>query len=1324
MHYATATDGTRLAWSADGEGPPIVRGAHWMTHLHHDWESPIWGPWMTELSGTNRFVRFDQRCNGLSDRGVADISFERMVDDIGTVADAAGLDEFVLLGVSQSCAYSIAYAVRHPERVRGLVLYGGFARGWRARGDPAEIARREAMNTLLRHGWGTDDPTFRQLFTQMFRPGATPEQASWYNELQRQAATQEDAIRLAEASGQIDVEHLLDQVVVPTLVLHANRDLVAPVANGRHLAERIPGARFVELDGENHILTAGEPAFRIFVDETRAFAESVFAASRRPAPGPAAADEAPAAPHAPLPGTRRRITVLEADIVSPLQAFEEMDAELALGTLAPLIDAARGAIESSGGEVLEASDTGLTAAFGARESSEVHAVLAARVALGLRSAIEKASGGRARVRIALDSGEVIVSTATGGLSARGAVIRQARRLCYALRRATVALSERTRQAAGGYIRTEPMERTEHPGVSRDQTVHELVALSSANSRWHLRAHRSLSRFVGRQAECEMLGQHWRRAAAGQGQVVLIPAEPGVGKSRLTHEFLSGQDPEGCTVVESGALELEREVPFSVMKPLIRALFGLGEDESGAAQARTLVRALERLGVDPALATPLSLAIDLDVEDPDWEAAASVDRVRRIAEAVRVAILSASRERPLLILLEDLHWMDRESREVLDRLVGSLDRHRVMLLATARPEFRHDWADRSAVHVLRLHPLDIEDAQLLVRDLVGDDPSTATLRRLLVERTDGTPLLIEETVRALEQAGRIAGKAGAFVATGPLVDLEISSSVTQVIAGRIDRLPPTERRILQVTAVLGRVARRPMLQELAGLAPEALAEGLAALERHEFLFEVLAFPEPEYAFKHALIRDVAYGSLLAEDRRRLHAAAFAATERAQDDGGERVETLADHAFRAELWEPAARYLAQAAERAIERSAYPAATLSLERAIQALDAQPPAPERTRLAIDVRLSLRLAYMANGDYVLGVMRLKEARDIADASGDVERQVRALLHLSYLHSTFGRLEKAIRAAENLKEIAAANGLARYVAEGDLAACQALLLRSGAREALERLEPHFERFTTEWRNDRFGLFVTRAVWYLGCLGFARALTGDFQAAERHLGEAETIAAEAQRPIDAYAAAYYRNVIGNIRGPTEEDVERMRAVAEDCLDRAPYPFLPWLLSTWGHAQIRLGRFAEAVETLERARDAADAVHMVHFARVARALRAYARARLGEDVRDDLLAAGARAEKDGDCELLVRILRALARIEDGAAAVRHLERALEIAEACDFRPARARLLIDLGERLAGVDPARAADVRDEGIALLRRMGLEAEADAAARTGADALGAAVSG
>ena len=271
IHFCTTEDSVRIAYATVGDGPPLVKAATWLSHLEFDWLSPIWRHMLAEFARDHSFIRYDERGNGLSDWDVNNLTFDAFVEDLDAVVDAAGLDRFPLLGISQGGAVAIAYAVRHPEKVSRLVLYGAYARGWAKRDSPEEIEQRQAALTLVKLGWGKDNPAFRQLWTSLYAPDATREQAQSFNDLQRLSTSPENAVRLLNVMGHIDVEDLLPRVKVPTLVLHCREESGVPFEEGRLLASTIPGALFVPLTGRNHLLLEGDPSWGKFVKEVRRF---------------------------------------------------------------------------------------------------------------------------------------------------------------------------------------------------------------------------------------------------------------------------------------------------------------------------------------------------------------------------------------------------------------------------------------------------------------------------------------------------------------------------------------------------------------------------------------------------------------------------------------------------------------------------------------------------------------------------------------------------------------------------------------------------------------------------------------------------------------------------------------------------------------------------------------------------------------------------------------------------------------------------------------------------------------------------------------------
>lgn len=271
IRFCTSADGTRLAYSTVGHGPPLVKAANWLNHLEFEWESPVWRHWIAALSKRHVLVRYDERGCGLSDWNVQDFSLEAWVRDLEEVVDALGLERFALLGISQGGAVAAAYAARHPERVSHLILFGAYARGWQFRDDPREIEARTALIKLVRLGWGANNPGFRQVFTTRFIPEAGPEEMEWFDDLQKISASPENAARFMEAFSRVDVRPLLAEITVPTIVFHSERDGAIPFNEGRLLAAGIRGAKFVPLPSRNHLVLEGEPAWKILLGELGEF---------------------------------------------------------------------------------------------------------------------------------------------------------------------------------------------------------------------------------------------------------------------------------------------------------------------------------------------------------------------------------------------------------------------------------------------------------------------------------------------------------------------------------------------------------------------------------------------------------------------------------------------------------------------------------------------------------------------------------------------------------------------------------------------------------------------------------------------------------------------------------------------------------------------------------------------------------------------------------------------------------------------------------------------------------------------------------------------
>ncbi len=392
IRFCTASDGVRIAYAAVGQGPPLVKAANWLTHLEFDWRSPVWRHMLEELSRDHQFVRYDQRGCGLSDREVDDFSVEEWVRDLETVIDSLDLDRVALLGISQGGPAAITYAVRHPDRVSQLILYGTFAQGRLARATiPGDLIKEvESLTTLTRLGWGRDNPAYRQIFTTRFIPEASPEQAKWFNDLQRVSTSPENAARLLEESVRVDVSDLPAQIRVPTLVLHARDDAIVPFEQGRELAASIPDSRFVPLDGKNHYLLEHESAWSVFLSEVRRF----LGVSDAPTPARAAAAQG-------------LVTILFTDIEGSTALTQRLGDAKAQELVRAHNAIVREALETHGGSEIKHTGDGIMASFPSVWRALESGVVIQRAVDERSRDPQLAAPDQFRVRVGLNAGEPI-----------------------------------------------------------------------------------------------------------------------------------------------------------------------------------------------------------------------------------------------------------------------------------------------------------------------------------------------------------------------------------------------------------------------------------------------------------------------------------------------------------------------------------------------------------------------------------------------------------------------------------------------------------------------------------------------------------------------------------------------------------------------------------------------------------------------------------------------------------------------------------------------------------------------------------------------------
>lgn len=562
---------------------------------------------------------------------------------------------------------------------------------------------------------------------------------------------------------------------------------------------------------------------------------------------------------------KMRASVLAIDLISPVQIFELVDPEAAAEQFEPLYADIDDTARRYGGTILELGNGQALIGFGVFPASEDHALLACRAGLQLAHQIKSRTAGGVRMRAAVDTGDVILQQRGSTVGMTGAAPRQARRLAHALNRDAIALTGRARVAAGGYVRSERFDHGDLSGVGRDEECWELKRENRALSRWHLRLHRAGMPLLAREAELFALHAAWRRTRSGVGQVVSVSGEAGLGKSRLVHEFCDSVASEGAYLIESGGLEPDRTHEFGLVRAMIGNLCGLQPDDRGEAAGVRLASMASEISLEPWHLPALSFVLGTTEVDGRWSRLEAEDRTRRIGEAVRAFASACARRSPLILLIEDLHWVDPQSESVIAKLVDAAAVAPILLIVTHRPEYQAPWQSRShcqAVKVNRFTPFECEEA---VAAALGTDASTEVLRDAIAGQCDGSPLFIEEAVRSLAEEARIAGEPGNYRAVGVVERVQIPSSVRALVAARIVRLEQRQRRLLQVVALGPAQAGEPLLRQVAQIGGPEFSAAIGDLIAGEFLVEVGSYPTPSYAVASPLVREVAAGMLVAGDR---------------------------------------------------------------------------------------------------------------------------------------------------------------------------------------------------------------------------------------------------------------------------------------------------------------------------------------------------------------------------------------------------------------------------------------------------------------------------
>jgi len=727
-------------------------------------------------------------------------------------------------------------------------------------------------------------------------------------------------------------------------------------------------------------------------------------------------------------GERKTVTALFADLKGSTEMMERLDPEEARNIVDPALRIMVDAVRRYEGYVVQSTGDGIFALFGAPVAYEDHPQRALYAALQIQQELRDhgqqrraAQGAHAlEARIGISTGEVVVrSVETGGrleYTPIGHTMNLASRLETLAPVGSIAISEDTRRLVEGYFQLNARGPTLIKGISEPVNVYEVTGLGPLRTHFQLSARRGLTKFVGRARELEQMRHALELAMGGRGQVVAAMAEAGTGKSRLFYEFKATLPPV-CKVLEAYSVSHGKASAWLPVLELLRGYFGL-QDADDATTRREKVRAV-LTALDPALGETLPYLLALlglqDAPDPLAQMDPQIKRQRTL-DAIKRIVGCESLNQPVVVIFEDLHWIDAQTQALLDLLTDSIANARVLLLVNYRPEYSHEWGNKSYYSQLRLDPLGGADDAAMLASLLGDDMELNPVKRLIAERTGGNPFFIEEIVQALFDEGALE-RNGAVKVTRALSQLRLPPTVQGILASRIDRQPSEHKQLLQTLAVLGRESTFRLIREIVSFEATQLERMLSALQASEFIYEQPATVGVEYVFKHALTQEVAYNSLLIEHRKQLHECAGQALElmfaQQLDD---HLGQLAHHYGHSDNVSKAIEYLRRAGQQKMQRSAYADAINDLIAAIDLLRKLPDSPERIQRELPLQLTLGQAFIVQKGWAAQEVELAFTRalEVCERLGNPPEVFFALYGLYSMYHVRGLFEAARQRAQQL----------------------------------------------------------------------------------------------------------------------------------------------------------------------------------------------------------------------------------------------------------------------------------------------------------------------
>jgi class 3 adenylate cyclase/tetratricopeptide (TPR) repeat protein len=894
-----------------------------------------------------------------------------------------------------------------------------------------------------------------------------------------------------------------------------------------------------------------------------------------------------------LEGERKLVTVLFADMAGFTTLAEQLDPEIVHDIINRCFEGITAEVHRFEGTINQYTGDGVMALFGAPIAHEdsprraVHAALGIQRALrDVAQALQAERGLSLQMRIGINTGLVVVGKIGDDLrmdyTAVGDTTNLAARLQQMAQPGSVVISATTHQHVAGFFDTRDLG--ERPVKGRAPVrAFEVLRPRGRRTRFDVAVERGLTPLVGRERELATLRERIREVKAGRGQVVGIAAEAGMGKSRLVLEFRRAlaQAGEAVTWLEGHCISFGQASPFLPLIELLRENFQIDELDGAPEIIAKVEQGMRRMGELEAHIPAIRYLLSVDPGDPAFAAMDGPVRRRHLFAALRALSLRGARLRPLVLVIEDLHWIDTSSEEFLNAMLDAVAGVPLLLLVTYRIGYTPPFGSRSFYTILTLHSFSEAETLAMASHVLGMAQFPVELQTALMEKAEGVPLFIEEVTKTLLDLGVLQWEEGGYRLVKSLGEVHVPDTIQGIIMARLDRLGDDGKRTVQLASVIGRQFLVRLLARVAGVS-ERLDGLLRELQAQEIIYEQGLVPEPAYIFKHAVIQDVAYQSLLIQRRKALHRAVGDAIEELyQDRLEEHYAELAHHFTQGEVWDKALAYCRQAGEKALAHSAHREAVGYFEQALSVLPHVPETRDTCEQAIDLRLALRSALHPSGDFGRILEALREAEACAVALDDSRRLGQVSRFLSRHFHLIGAYDEAITAAQRALALATTSGDVVLHALANFFLGEAYRAQGDYRRAIDCYGQTVASLDGAPRHERFGLVFLPAVNARAWLAWCHAELGTF-AEGRALGEEGLRIAEAVAHAGSLMLASWG--IGQLalrQGDLPRALFLLERAVSLCQAGDLPVYFPWMAAALGAAYTLSGRITDAVALLTQA-----------------------------------------------------------------------------------------------------------------------------------------------